>query len=99
MNSSIKNKISDNARRFLAVYNSLVKVDGKYYGSFYNFEYEKKEKINVKNFYPANIKIEEYFGEADTVLFINEDVDTYLRDLARIKKVTPKYSSILIFAG
>lgn len=99
MNSSIKNKISDNARRFLAVYNSLVKVDGKYYGSFYNFEYEKKEKINVKNFYPANIKIEEYFGEADTVLFINEDVDTYLRDLARIKKVTPKIIGVTYTKG
>ena len=94
MNSSITDKISEEGNKFFAVYNSLVKVDEKYYGSFYNYEYEKSENIVIKNFYPSNIEIEESMDEIDTVLFISEDVDTYLRDLARIKKIKPKTISV-----
>ena len=90
INSSVTDEISDVGNRFLSIYNSLVKVDEEYYGSFYNFEYEKSENIIVKNFYPSNIKIEESMDEIDSVLFVNEDVDTYLRDLARIKKNSPR---------
>lgn len=87
INSSVTDEISDVGNRFLSIYNSLVKVDEEYYGSFYNFEYEKSENIIVKSFYPSNIKIEESMDEVESVLFVNEDVDTYLRDLARIKKI------------
>ena len=37
--------LSDDCDRFLSVYNALIRVDGQYYGSFFNYEYEKKRRL------------------------------------------------------
>lgn len=75
--------------RFLAIYNTLVTVDGTHYGSFYNYEYDREEELQIKDFYPANISVEDSQEDSDYDVFINEDVDTYLRDLNRISDAKP----------
>ena len=95
-------KPSENCKHYLAVYNTLVEIDGVYYGSFYNYEYECENEENIKNedFYPYNINIEknitfEEIQSSDIYeVFINEDIDTYLRDLNRISELSPKIIEI-----
>lgn len=89
INTDSTTDISEECRRFLAVYNSLVSVDGVYYGGFYNYEYESDGKAPVHDFYPALIKIEDSQDKADYNVFLNEDVDTYLRDLSQIMALKP----------
>lgn len=42
LNSDSTDDCSKECQRYLTIYNTLVNVDGVYYGSFYNYEYEKK---------------------------------------------------------
>lgn len=88
INSDSTADISEDCRRFLAVYNSLVLVDGVYYGGFYNHEYEDGERT-VADFYPALANIEDSRDPAGYNVFLNEDVDTYLRDLSQIMALKP----------
>lgn len=81
---------SEQCQRYLAIYNTLSEVDGVYYGSFYNIEYEHVDEILVQDFYPCNLAIEDSQDISDYNVFINEDVDTYLRDLERINAINPK---------
>lgn len=99
LNSDSTDDCSEDCERYLAVYNTLVNVDGKYYGSFYNFEYEKEEKLTSKPFYASNADIEDSQEDADINVFINEDVDTYLRDLGRIKEISPNIIGIKTTEG
>ena len=80
---------SPECQNFIAIYNSLVDADGTLYGGFYNFEYENDEKITVTDFYPQNIIVEDSRDQSEYDIFLNEDIDTYLRDLVRISKVKP----------
>ena len=99
INSDSVEEKSEECQRFLNIYNTLVLVDGKYYGSFYNFEYDKNDKVVVKQFYPNNIGIDETQENAEYALFINEDVDTYLRDLSRIITIKPSVVSLKMTDG
>lgn len=78
---------SEECQRYLAVYNTLINVSGTYYGSFYNYEYEKDEAIVTKPYYINQIVIEDSQVKTDIDIFINEDVNTYLRDLSRIRDI------------
>ena len=40
LNGDIGDGASEECQRYLAVYNTLSEIDGVYYGSFYNYEYE-----------------------------------------------------------
>ena len=80
---------SEECQRFLAVYNTLVEADGVYFGGFYNYEYESEEKNPVKDYYPTLIKIEDSQDVGKYNVFLNEDIDTYLRDLSQIMKIKP----------
>ena len=80
---------SDECQRFLTVYNTLVMVDGVYYGGFYNYEYESNEKAPINDYYPTLIKIEDSQDIGEYNVFLNEDIDTYLRDLSQIMKIKP----------
>ncbi|MBQ4060352.1 MAG: DEAD/DEAH box helicase [Lachnospiraceae bacterium] len=88
LNSDSTEEVSEECQKYLSIYNSLVNVEGVFYGSFYNYEYEKEE-INCKAYYASVITIEEGQTSGEYDVFINEDVDTYLRDLARIKDLKP----------
>ena len=85
---------SDDCLNFIAVYNALVDADGVLYGSFHNYEYDNSENIIVVDYYPQNLVIEDVGDESDYNIFLNEDVDTYLRDLERIIDSEPKVISL-----
>lgn len=89
LNTSINNEVSLECRNYLNIYNGIAVIDDVYYGSFYNFEYNNEEKIIVQAYFPDLMEIEESQVESDLNIFINEDIETYLRDLSRIKKIKP----------
>ena len=85
---------SEECQRFVTVYNALIDANGILYGSFNNFEYDYEEKIDVNNFYPQNITIEDSLDHSEYNVFLNDDIDTYLRDLVRIKSIQPHVISL-----
>lgn len=90
INGNTSSESSQQCQQYLAVYNTLIEVDGTYYGSFYNYEYENTENIQFEDFYPININAVESNDPGDYTVFINDDIDTYLRDLKRISIIKPK---------
>ena len=74
---------------FMSIYNTLVDVNGILYGSFYNFEYENDVTLEVRDYYPQNIEIEDTMDLSDYDVYLNEDIETYLRDLTNIINVRP----------
>lgn len=89
---------SDDCMKFLSVYNSLIHVKDKYYGSFFNYEYEKSELITVSDFYPSG-KLSDSEGKTDFQIYLNEDIETYLRDLAVVGATMPKTVGIQTTGG
>jgi ATP-dependent DNA helicase RecQ len=89
INGDSSSDSSEGCQRFLAIYNTLVNVDGVYYGSFYNYEYDRDSNILTTDFYPSRIKIEEGQEVGEYNIFLNEDIDTYLRDLTKLKDLRP----------
>ncbi|MBQ9565783.1 MAG: ATP-dependent DNA helicase RecQ [Synergistaceae bacterium] len=81
---------SEEAVKFTSVYSSLVTVDGVYYGNFYNFEYERDSGVLVRDYYPDELPVEEGQTSGEVNIFLNEDVETYLRDLSRIGRENPR---------
>ena len=75
---------SEECQRFTLIYNSLVNADGMLYGGFYNYEYDNLEKTEVIDFYPQNMQIEDNKDKSDYDIFLNEDIETYLRDFVKI---------------
>lgn len=90
INGDTDTNASEKCQRYLSTYSSLSEIDGVYYGSFYNYEYEGIGEIPTRDYYPYNITIEDSQDATDYNLFINGDVDTYLRDLVRIIVKKPK---------
>lgn len=89
LNGDSNADVSEECQRFIAIYNTLVTVDGVNYGGFYNYEYERDDNIPLSDFYPSRITIEEGQEVDEYNIFLNEDIDTYLRDLAKIKETKP----------
>ena len=90
--------VSEDCTRFLAVYNAMVHVDGRYYGSFFNYEYEKAEKVSVNDFYPAG-RLRGDSCETEFQMYLNEDVETYLRDLSGLQAGMPRTIGIQTTGG
>ncbi|WP_022754254.1 DEAD/DEAH box helicase [Butyrivibrio fibrisolvens] len=99
LNSDSTDDSSDECQRYLSVFNALVEVDGTHYGSFYNYEYEKESNLTVEQYYPNNTVVEDAQVNSDIDIFINEDVDTYLRDLARIEDLSPSVIGVKMTDG
>lgn len=89
INGNHSDDLSEECQRYISIYNSIVSIDGTLFGSFYNFEYEKDDNIKVADYYPSNISIEDSQQDNQFNLFINEDVETYLRDLKRVDNQKP----------
>ena len=90
--------LSDDCTKFLAVYNALVHIDGQYYGSFFNYEYEKTDRITVSDFYPAG-RLHSEKGDTEFQIYLNEDIETYLRDLSDLSAIMPKTIGIQTTGG
>lgn len=86
--------ISEDCHKFTLVYNALINIDGVYYGSFCNYEYDKDENIFVKDYYPKVIEITEEASGGEFNIFLNDDINTYLRDLTHIMKEKPSVLGI-----
>jgi len=99
LNGDHAGKTSSDCTAYLSVYNTLVSVDGIHFGSFYNYEYEGSDSIHVEDYYPLNLDIEEASTEYDYKLFINDDIDTFLRDYRRIQKLSPRVIGLSITNG
>ena len=80
---------SEECQRFTLVYNAITNIEGALFCSFYNYEYDQTAAISIRDYYPVNLTIEDNHLNSDYTVFINDDVDTYLRDLNRIKKSNP----------
>jgi hypothetical protein len=77
---------SEDCSHYLSVYSSISNINGRLYGSFYNFEYEHEKNTEVNQYYPINLEVEETNEESDYVLYLNDDIDTFLRDYEDIKQ-------------
>ena len=77
-------EISDECSQFLTIYNALVRIEDKYYGGFFNYEFDKSDKITINNYYPCG-KLRDANEETELQIFLNEDVETYLRSLSNVK--------------
>lgn len=80
--------ISDDCTKFLAVYNALVHIGDRYYGSFFNYEYERTEQITINDFYPSG-RLNDATDKTEFQIYLNEDIETYLRDLSVINAIMP----------
>lgn len=81
--------LSDDCTKFLAVYNALVNIDGRYYGSFFNYEYEKVDRITIIDFYPSG-RFSNGEDKTEFQIYLNEDIETYLYNLANVAAIMPK---------
>ena len=88
INTDSMGDCSDECRKFLSVYNALISVDGKFYGGFYNYEYENDVNV-ARDFYSSNIDVDEYDGDVEHNIFLNGDIEAYLRNFVRIMKEHP----------
>lgn len=90
--------LSDDCTKFLTVYNALENIDGQYFGSFFNYEYEKNDRITVSDFYPSG-RFHDNNDETEFQVYLNEDIETYLRDLSDISTIMPKSIGIRSTGG
>lgn len=78
--------ISEKCSNYIAIYNSLFNANGTYFGSFYNYEFENENEYKIIDYYPKTLLIENSNEKAQYVVFSNNDVNSYLKDLVEIKK-------------
>lgn len=81
-------------QNYLAIFNSLIDADGTLYGGFYNYEYYRDDSVIIKDYYPQNCEIEKLTIQSQYDVFLNEDIDSYLRDLTSIIRINPNIISI-----
>lgn len=75
---------SRDCSNYLAVYNSIYSAGGKYYGGFYNFEFENEKGYKVEEYYPRTMEIVNSKEQPEYTVFVNNDIDTYLQDLNEV---------------
>lgn len=76
---------SEACQRFFSVYNTLLQVKDRCYGSFYNYEYDCRKQVKFRKWYPEG-QFADQTGNPDFQLFLNEDIEKYLQDLSEIEK-------------
>lgn len=92
--SEAKIELSDLAKKIVDIYAAVYKIDGEFYGSFYNFEYDKSSGFESILYYPIDAKVSDEKKKADIDIFVNDDVESYIRTLKQIKNVKPKSISV-----
>ena len=96
---STKSDISTECKNYIEVYNSLISINGKYYGSFYNREIEKKDMLSFEDYYPHTLKLQSRNKPGEYEVFLNGDYETYLRDLDNIEELKPRTISVRATKG
>ena len=89
---------SEQCRKYLEIYNSFIQIDGVYYGSFFNFEFENGKDYSVINYYTKG-QLKDDYSDTNYNIYLNEDIETYLRDLAYITAVKPEILGIRSTGG
>lgn len=84
---------------YLQIYNTLESIGGTYYGSFYNFEYERDHDIATTPYYSINLLVKDEALETQYEIFLNDDVQTYLRDLSSIQRLRPETIGVKMAQG
>lgn len=81
-------KLTNEGEKYLHIYSHIIRTSHKYYGSFYNYEYEYKSNNHVKvlDFYPTDIKFQDEDKNSEFNIFLNGDLETYLKDLEQIER-------------
>ena len=90
------NEPSELCAAFLDIYNTLIDINGRLYGSFYNYELERIKEFKIVDFFPDSEPIGEIEGDPDYTVTFNDDVEAFLRDIAVIE-ANPDFSVIGIF--
>lgn len=85
LNGDSLDEPSEDASKYFAIYNNIIDVNGVFYGSFYNYEFDTSEGVHVLDYYPSDLRISQISTDTEFDVFINNDVDTYLRDLQRLQ--------------
>lgn len=101
LNGEKMENISTDCTAYLDIYNNIISINGHYYGSFYNYEYEieNKEYLKVVAHYPMGVVLEESMEVSDYNFSINNDLDTYLRDFDRIRQQSVQVVGIQVING
>ena len=91
---------SEECAMLLKVFPTIVNVNDKYYGSFYNFEQDLDgNKIVVKDYYPCNLEILDEIAEPELKMFLNGDIKSYIECIEDIKDNNLKIVSIDVAEG
>ena len=85
---------SEACRVFQDVFSAFVNISGKHYGSYYNYEYEQSSRIKVIEYYPDHNSILSTVQSTDYDLIINDDIETYIRELIQIHNCNAKSVSL-----
>ena len=89
-----KESLSADAKKVLDIYSSIIKVGNLYYGTFYNYEYDRVNNVDTVHYYPSDIEVENIKQESDLPIFINDALESYLHILHRIIENKPNTISI-----
>ncbi len=89
-NTIVSNNLSDNCKKFFQIYSSPILIDNNLYASFYNYEYDKIDDVQIKEFYPHDNNPKELYDNDAFTVFLSENIESYLRDLQRISNCKPK---------
>ena len=82
---------SEACKIYFKFYNTFYRVDDTYYGSFYNYEYDDSGKIERQSYYDTDIDIIDLDDNSyiENQVFVNDDVESYLRSITKILKEHP----------
>lgn len=83
---TVPKNISAEAKQYTDIYSTIANIDDTIFGSFYNFEYYSDEKYTSIDYYQQRAEIKDDIStSAENNIFINDDIETYLRDLMRVR--------------
>ncbi len=86
--------LSDEAKKIMSVYSSIIRIADVFYGTFYNYEYDKADILTLNNFYSCDIKVIDTIEHADFTFYINDDLESYVKTFEQMKKTDVKSISI-----
>ncbi len=92
--SEIKENLSEMAQKVNNIYSSIIKIDGDFYGTFYNYEYDKTSNLELINYYSSDIDENDEKKEAEFSIYVNDDLESYIKSLRNLMALKPKSLSI-----
>lgn len=94
---------SDECRRFLEVYSTLLNIDGNLFVSFFNHENNPDDNgdlsINIKDYYSHRIDLEKTDEKIEHKIFLNDDVESFIKDMISLDNVRPSKVAVCSTGG